>query len=335
MLLPVTKVWVKMRYLTCFTALLTITSLFLTQISVVKAQKYSGVYTPDLESGSHDFAAAWLISKARFQGIKNYLSSISNMAGVTFAAVRQTCPNCLTLVTRDYFDFMVQHLSTASNQIPGNSPALIQDMVMRLKTTSEIYRNSAQNNLVSTVVDLRQNYTLAVLIFSSVAFSSANDKNGFQSTIRQPFFEVTFWSTYRYFPNIAIFVATQEDWEYVKAMNLPYWRLFKLLNVPVKNNQVPLLPRHAMDYLLSQIPQEFNMLYQFDYIYYSEGDQVVHIRHIDELYRAIDENLGMTAVVPHRMQVLFLHTVSCFKTLKHVFFKLDFCSFFAFYRHCH
>lgn len=260
---------------------------------------FSGFYVPDTQSGAHDYSGAWIVSRERFTRMQNLFPGIHNVQALTFAAIRQRCQYCVTLTTRDYFDFMVEHLSSAGNNIPSQASAIFLEEAMRVTATADAYRNLAEEPRPAHTIDVRQNYTLGILIFSSTPY--INGKNSkFQNMIRKPYFEATFWSVYRHFPHIAVFVANEGDRKIVEEMGLPVWQLIQL-EVPVVNDKAPLLPKLAVQHLIELGKQDFNILYTFEYFYYTEGDQVLHFRQAKEVFDAIDNNLGLTAVVPHRM----------------------------------
>ena len=75
------------------------------------------------------------------------------------------------------------------------------------------------------------------------------------------------------------------------------------LQVPldVKNRTV-LLPKMSLEYSLKQMLSD-PLWSSYQYVYYSEGDQILHLRHSTELYDVIDASGGSFVLVPHRMQV--------------------------------
>ena len=89
-------------------------------------------------------------------------------------------------------------------------------------------------------------------------------------------------------------------------MNLPIWSGQPVqLQVPLDpKNRTILLPRLSLEYSLQQL--NTNPQWQvFKYVYYSEGDQILHFRSAHEFFNVIDQSGGSFAIVPHRMQVIF------------------------------
>jgi hypothetical protein len=262
---------------------------------------FSGLFIPEIEESQSDFAGAWLLSKYRFMRIKNYLNGITSPSSVTFAAIRQKCHSCITLTTRDYFDFLVEHLSPLSTLTPAHSTAIYKENILKLKDYVRTFQDY-RINPNSGVVDFRQNTTLAILVYSSTPIVPKISSN-LQYTIRKHFFEATFWSVYRYFPHVIVFVASEKDKNEIRAMRLPHWKLVHLA-VPNENNRTMLLPKFAIEYLVNLTYEEFDVLYSYDYFYYSEGDQLLYMRHMKDLYDTIDDSTGLAAIVPHRMPVI-------------------------------
>ena len=65
----------------------------------------------------------------------------------------------------------------------------------------------------------------------------------------------------------------------------------------------PNLPKAALLRLIDLLKYD-RSYYPFQYIMYSEADNVVHLRYIDALFDSIDATQGNLVLVPHRMQTL-------------------------------
>eukprot|EP01034_Spumella_vulgaris_P025887 gene25887-32394_t len=113
----------------------------------------------------------------------------------------------------------------------------------------------------------------------------------------------TFWSVYRYMPNIAIFVDSEEEFQTVGNMTLPFWNVFRI--PPVKDYQFHLL-KHALVYAAEQmkVTSTKNSWSSFEYVYFTECDQILHMRSASDMFNAVDYNDGFTMLLPHRMQTL-------------------------------
>lgn len=319
----------------CLLALYMVTGSGRRELGQELPPEVSGVYSPNVRrsGAAEDFAAAWLITKDRFLASKRFLDASTNMAGVSFAVTRAKCRGCHTMLTRDYFDFLVEHLSTTSNQIPFSNKVVFEIFYKRIQKVVVELRELAK---VRPESDPRLNQTVATLIYSSITFS--RPQATLQSNIREPYFEATFWSVYRYIPNIVIFVATDYDRIAIEQMKLPVLEI-KQLEVPRDHkNRTVALPRYSLSWLDSCMRRsmenpEFNALpdmtmvgettdasqqkrlaieknegrgwswSQFEYVFFSEGDQILHMRNAGMLFDTLEAGQGKLVVVPHRMQV--------------------------------
>ena len=276
----------------------------------IHSSAFSGVYKPNIEESkqAEDFAAAFLVSKKRFIEAYPGIHGATNMAGVSFGVTRLKImnPRYLTLMSRDYFDFLVEHLSATSNYVPHRNESLLAVYNNRIRSTAERLKVIALKwYATDRGVDLRQNETVALLVYSSVAFLYAlvGGHRPIQSVIREGFIAATFWSVYRYFPNVVMFVASDKDRRTIEEMQLPLWKLVQL-EVPLnERNQTILLPRMSLEQTIRRFQQQDEEWKRFRYVYFSEGDQILHMRHISGMFDPIDNSDGTYVMVPHRMQV--------------------------------
>jgi hypothetical protein len=194
---------------------------------------------------------------------------------------------------------MVEHLSSSTNQIPRYNEDIFNISNDRLQK----YVQDLKLKTAPIESELRLSQTLGLLIFSSNCFSKSDVK--IQRVIRPVFFEVTFWALHRYVKEITVFVATQQDADTVDRMRLPYFKL-TILDVPVDTkNRTILLPRESLLNVITSLKSDHVAFRKFRYVYYSEGDQIVHMRDPSVLFDTIDRSNGTLVAVPHRMQVNF------------------------------
>jgi hypothetical protein len=246
-----------------------------------------------------EFSAAYLASVQRFVKSEKVMrgSVYPGMENVTLEFLRNPCENCHSLRTFDYLDFMLEHLSSTTNQLPiYHDHDLFQMLAYKLSNTSlALKKQSSLHHL-----DPRLDNTLAILIFSSNAYSRAGK---LQSTIRSAFLEVTFWSMHRYFRNIHIFVANQRDEQTMKSLGMPYASL-KIIETALDHRNLTVwLPRDSLLYLVRKLKKPSSFFQKYKYIYFSEGDQILHLRGPEVLYNAIDDSNGSFVMIPHRLQV--------------------------------
>ena len=271
--------------------------------SVIRAQHiFSGIYHPDLEGSTEDFAAAFLVSRKRLIDSYPSIHNATYMAGVSFAVTRHNAENKRNqvLLSRDYFDFFVEHLSTTSNFIPNGNEQIFRIYNMRLWRTSAKLKNFAINR-PAWKNEPRLKKSLVVIPYSSISFQRAQTK--MQTKIRMGFIAATFWSVYRYIPNIVIYVASDKDRIAVEKMQLPFYQIHQL-EVPVDHqNKTTLLPRYSLEHSIQKLKTNTDGKWgEFQYVYFTEGDQILHMRHATEIFDLVYNMGGMVAIVPHRMQ---------------------------------
>ncbi|KAJ1417689.1 hypothetical protein B484DRAFT_434171 [Ochromonadaceae sp. CCMP2298] len=299
---------------------------------------FSGVYNPAVVryNVAEDFSASWLVTRDRYLLSKSALDASKSMAGVSFAVTRTKCKGCFPMMSRDYLDFLVEHLSSTSNSIPHSNRAVFQQYAQRIAETVKALRRVAEGGDRAGVgtgteagakqMDIRQRQTLGVLVYSSITFS--RPQAALHCQIRRHFFAATFWSVRRYFPHIVVFVGSDRDRLEVQAMGLPAVEVKQLL-VPLDNkNRTVALPRYSLSWVDAQLrnnlpagykrgedaetysdPEHNITTSQFDwrsvrYVYFTEGDQVLHMRQAAGIFDSLDRGGGRFVMVPHRMQTL-------------------------------
>ncbi len=269
------------------------------------SQVFSGAYRPEIRSAANDFSAAWLVTTEHLIAAEASVKRAENMAGATFAVVRYKVfidNSYSSIMTRDYFDFFVEHLSSTTNQIPHSNLQVMNEKARKLNQTAELLKHEF---FFQHKQDIRLNQTLAILVFSSLAFSVPKEIQQ-HSDIRISFFISTFYSLYRYYRNIAVYVSNEKDRQTVIDMKLPTWDL-RVLKVPLDiKNYTTALPRESiLDVIQNlKVDSKNHQKYRsFQYVYFSEGDQLLHMRHVKEIYNIIDESGGKFTMVPHRMNV--------------------------------
>ncbi len=218
-------------------------------------------------------------------------------------STNSTSPSCL--VTRDFFDLFVEHLSSTSNQLPMHNLDIANQYYQRLIHTTQLL---SDKTFYRHEVDPRLNQTLAIMIFSSVAYSVAIQTQQ-QSDIRLHFFMASFFSVFRYFKFVVVYVNNEEQKQLLlsNAPNetLPVWEIL-ILDVPLDaKNRPQCLVRESLLQVIHRLqnPTLFPLMSSFKYIYFSESDLILHMRHTNEIYNLIDINPNWNVIVPHRMNV--------------------------------
>lgn len=216
--------------------------------------EFSGIYTPMQGDTVEHYAGACLIPKERLWKTQERIehTAAGFLEGVGFAL----CGNDLrmedriTVMTRDYFDFAVTHLSSTTNQLPIDTNEKlnrilldqVKSMVDAIKfeatkntTRAKIMSNTKDNGfseksnqmkakfvamfnqelkedhlISSRGGDARLIKNTAALIPFALNPASA-DKGSMQIEIRRLYFLATFWSVYRHIPKIVVTVGTKKD----------------------------------------------------------------------------------------------------------------------------
>ena len=285
----------------------------------------SGLYRPDTSRKLEHYAGAWLISKRRLLEARPSIKAIRSLEGASFAVAGMAAHRDprITLMTRDYFDFSVQHLSSTTNQLPSGSTRAFLDAIHeqtvsgvgRLRARAEVRHDHPTHVSPLSSDERRTELTVAVIPFCNRAASidprlETEMYVSFNVKVRLLFFQATFWSVYRAFPRIVVTVGTEEDLQTVLAMRLP---IFKTVNMKALFNasaplrqpgSVHFLPRETLLFLIDKLTDKRSTDFaRFQYVYYTEADHILQLRSVDQLFNAIDGSGGRYAVAPHRLQV--------------------------------
>lgn len=269
---------------------------------------FSGFFVPDIVKSASDFSASFLISRDRFIASENAFRTSKGIAGVTFAVTRKKCSNCASFATRDFFDFFVEHLSPYSNYIPYDLPDMIEIVSQKVENRASLYRKLASTNIFEgrkSTTNSLMNSTLGIIPFSTKAFSKRKDIPA-QIKIRQSFFELTFWSVYRYFPHIAV-ITSEEDLSVLNELKLPIFHTVVVRNLTLsKYNKTDSLPRQGVDNILQSMKKNKQTFQRFNFVFFTEGDQVVHMRGLEHIFDLLINSGNYFASIPHRLHVNFI-----------------------------
>ena len=289
-------------------------------ISFSFSSSFSGFY---YANKNEEYGGGFLVSKERFLNSSERILSIWYPEMVIFSVVQKNskCLDCNSLFLRDYFDFSSDHLSSTTNII-GTMPidtqkSLLELLNYRLENTLKDLIRSITN----TTQQQQRRKVISIIPYSEeVANPGSNDLLYLQlhQQIRRNFFKVTFYSIYRYFSNIVVYVASKEDEKLLLSWNLPIRMIYNLDEVLSKvpkdqyfyiNHQRTearprnqMLPKYSLLSALDSFKSDSSWS-SYKYLYYTEGDQILHLRKIKLLLRAIDSRGGKDVIIPHRMQV--------------------------------
>jgi hypothetical protein len=122
-------------------------------------------------------------------------------------------------------------------------------------------------------------------------------------------FKATFWSLFRYNFKLVVSVSDENELAILKSLNLPIFHIYETYNIEPDKAW-----RQPQRSLLNAIDDlNTNPLWKdFQYVFYTDADQILHMRSIDKLYSIIEsDNFILT---PHRLQVntvdiLYVHVI--------------------------
>ena len=271
---------------------------------------FSGFYKPNLDYTVEFYGGSWLAPRQRFLLSKDRMLGIQSLEGATFFMLEKG----LSLMSRDYFDFEVIHLSSTTNQLPQHSTdkffnELLNKMVTSTEMITKETKDIVSNNKRPDDIRLTKQ-TLCIIPFSTNPVSNDHHKK-LQNDIRLLYFQSTFWSVYRNIPNIVVSVATNRDFEILKSFNLPIWQIIDLSSIFNKTTthkdgerKTHMLPKETLLFIHDRFKERTEPYLQFQYIFYTEGDHILHWRSHKYFYDTLDSSGGRFCIVPHRMQTI-------------------------------
>lgn len=287
--------------------------LMLLLTSTVINSSFSGVYYPNLNFSFEVYAGAWLSSRQKVVSSQDAFNKIDCLEGGSFSMVNER-----TLMTRDFFDFQVLHLSSTTNHMPERrSSKFLSTLKKKLAKTIEVLKLHPVDD---DEVDWRlRNGTVALIPFSSRPASSDISPflklfmsyDPFQIQIRSLYFEATFWSVYRFVSHICVTVASKQDLDALRSMNLPVWKIIDLSHLfnPKAKQWSPgshhFLPKESLLFLVNEL-QDFGHTTPwnaFEFVYFTEADQVLHLRSTSHIMDLLEADKAFLTIAPHRIQV--------------------------------
>lgn len=192
---------------------------------------FSGFYYPKNIHSMESYGAAWLAPRERVVNRMDRLEMIGDLEGATREMIRFGKET--NLMTRDYFDFHVIHLSGTTNGVHNESADafLMREIYKKLSVTTQILMEHTirQNYTGSVAGDSRlMDETVALIPFSVSSASNRYKFNRHQEAIRLEYFTATFWSVHRYMKHIIVTVGLKKDLALLTQLHLPVWRIIDL-----------------------------------------------------------------------------------------------------------
>jgi hypothetical protein len=201
-----------------------------------------------------------------------------------------------------FLDFFVEHLSSTLNC--AESDDINRLLTNRTATKMERLRTAALARDMAHHKTHFANDVVVIIPFALRSGLSNTADNDATQKLRLLFFESTFWSIYRYFPHIVVSVSRKFDYDGLLSLNLPLFDIFTSFeqeSPPVHHNvQQALLKAHSM--------MTTNMTWDslFRFVYFTEGDSILHMRSHRHLYAVLETTAleGALMLTPHRMQTM-------------------------------
>ena len=208
----------------------------------------------------------------------------------------------------------------------------------KTKNNHKTIKKNRQNNAQSY---RWRKQTIAIIPYSERSASNTIQTK-FSANIRRLYFIATFWSIYKHIPYIIVTTMTTHEQNIVYSLNLPIYKVINVMSdihasnihpsniteevswlLPIKsllyvmnntegsNNTNTNITSAAVDIGTTNTTTTSNIWGNFKYVYYSEGDLILHMRNIRHLYNILDKtttyndnNIGSISLIPHRMQTI-------------------------------
>jgi hypothetical protein len=133
------------------------------------------------------------------------------------------------------------------------------------------------------------NRTVAVMPFLGTDMGSGHSDLG----NRYRYLHTCFWSLRAYFPHVVVSVKSEVDAEYVRSSGMPVFDVLLNEGLP-KSASLPVATvQHTRRKLLARE-------WSFDFVYYTESDQILLLRRAAELYRHLQAH-PRRMFIPHRL----------------------------------
>lgn len=206
----------------------------------------------------------------------------------------------------DVLDFSVVHLSAYERlqRRWGGSIAKVvgKEMAKKMHTgdiapvvsaTELLKRRALQRRATGVPVpSLKLNRTVAIMPF----LGSDNGAGHSLLNNRKVYLQACFWSIYAHIPHIVAAVKSVKDQQYAlsKEIGLPFYDVMLMPNLPKSAS----LPVSTVQTTKRRI--QSGEWAHFDYVYFTESDQILIMRIHDDLFQHID-TYPRRLLVPHRL----------------------------------
>ena len=122
-------------------------------------------------------------------------------------------------------------------------------------------------------------------------------------------------------PHILVATMTDREADAVRSFRLPVWMVVNVMQhlspANITKSDGHLLPQKSLLYVMNNVEANiansngsitniYSAWRNFKYIYYTEGDLILHMRSTRDLYDILDKAKENAALIPHRMQTIAL-----------------------------
>ena len=196
--------------------------------------------------------------------------------------------------TRDMMDFAVIHISTMerTHRMLAKS---IQPINLKLKGIAKNQREYAMGQPYPAT----SNHAETLVIMPFVGTRHSLDAGNSAVANRRLYLEVCFWNIIQIYRNIVIGCCFLDDVEMIREeLKLPAFEVLLLSECTGKPHELPHALLRATQVRLKETSSKWKD--QFKYIFYTESDQMLVSRELDELYKYVDK-YPYRVLLPHRL----------------------------------
>lgn len=229
------------------------------------------------------------------------MASFLLMRGGSGKKISQPYSDGMMHQTLDILDFAAIHLSTYERCSKKYKDVLWKDKADRHKKWREIPVVRSLSAILETLINpniskksivwsSQANRTVAIMPFLGGAMGAGHS----ELANRYIYLRACFWSLYQFMPHIVAGVTRQSDVDWIRNQSgLPFYDVFLLDALP-KSASLPVSTvKEARRRLLSGE-------WDFDYVFYTESDQVLIWRTQNLSYHYLDRHPGIM-LIPHRL----------------------------------
>ena len=249
--------------------------------------RFAGTY--ECPEAGEAYSAAYLCTRAVFLQSevpeKRLFEGMANMEGASHIMWRKN----RLLKTVDMFDFFIEHLSWYERSLGGDAESLRARTLRRFKNYT--YRDSAAVNPSGRARD-------DVVVVMPYYATAGGDSGHSALESRRAFLKLTLESLKPTFPKYTVCVATEPDYAYAtNATNgLGFYDVLKRFDITQ-----PQRLGFATLYTAQQALQHDPRWAGFKFVFYTESDQILHVRDVNQLLHIAGNGAVPNLVMPHRV----------------------------------